>query len=281
MSTIGGGIGADPCGTQRIRACGAVACQNGLGAVFCNKVVTFSVPFSKAPSVKVNAITPVNVQSGMILPSVIFMSGTSIGQIWTSFPVGTTEIFADAGGQHQARYDFRMVSLANIEVVCITASANFASYLTPQWSSDNGATWNFLDTISGTAIRVFIDGISMNFLGSCAGGGSTNVLESGYFGLNTNLNNLTPNLDNLLLRIVGVGGAGVGDNPAFTQIKLLMKTNGIINPNIDVLFLLATAQAILITPTQFTYRVNIAGVLYGGGTTTVQLNVTSTWEATL
>lgn len=135
-------------------------------------------------------------------PLAFFQSGNT--QTWLNMPAIDTEIYADASGEHQLELSLSNMATFRFGVNCVTASNTIGAYLTVMYLSGGG--W----TEMNTAQRFFIDNTTNQACPS---------------GINDRFGNVAfstipaaAKTGNTHFRIDGVGGGGLGDNPAFSSL---------------------------------------------------------------
>ena len=159
-------------------------------------------------------------------PQVDFFALTSVGQVWANMPAAVTEIFGD-NGQHWKGVDWTGVDNVAFAVNCITGSASLTAILQLQYSIDGGATFNNIAASINIQAAV------------CPNGGVTSGSPTAYVSVPVNAQ-----VNNVILRVVGQFGNGIGDNPAFTQAYVLEKKSNLtadvcswrdLTPNVNAL----------------------------------------------
>jgi hypothetical protein len=243
---------ASPCLTKVQTGTGSVVLSS---ASVGSTTITFSPAYSATPNFKIlqmNVATPpTNLYQ---TSSLAFISLISVGQTWTSMPAGVTEIFGDQ--KHELWMDLTQSTSVLLETNCPTGSVSAGAYLTVQYSTD-GTTWNAIEI--GTALRTLIDG--GNLLGNCQIGPFPAVSNNG-----VPVALVAGAKAKVFLRVVGANGGGLGDNPVFTEIHLLVFTNIGVSCNYGTSPLGLTAAAATVRVTcsalvTFTYSFQwIAGV---------------------
>lgn len=118
---------------------------------------------------------------------------------WTNMPAAQTEIFGDTTHRVEASLD--SLNSARLSLTCTVASNTAGAYLKAQFSTNRGATWTDLNTNSFA--HAIIDNTK------CPG-----QVTTGSFAVATDIS------ADLMFRVVGVGGGGVGDVPAFTEVQI-------------------------------------------------------------
>lgn len=120
------------------------------------------------------------------------------GQTWTAMPAATTEIYGTTN--HEQTSDLIGITQAYFSADILTVSSGATAFLRPQFLT-GGGVWTDLASAAGG-----LD-LSVNFLPGPAFIGTVPINPAAQFlGVN--------------LRVVGGGGGGVGDNPAFNEITL-------------------------------------------------------------
>lgn len=206
---------SSPCETQ-VQS-GVQPCFTGGGAT-CTTTVTFSPAYSVTPQLSWSVRWP-NLPSAAAssIGTATFLSVEQTGATWINMPAAPTEIFGDTLAQHQLYLRTVGVNSALFFVSCPTASITLGAYLVPQFSTDAGVTWKFLDTgttTDGNTYHILIDGSANANSGAC---GTSALIPASSSTVNT-FNAAA--IGNIALRVIGVGGGGVGDSPVFTEIGL-------------------------------------------------------------
>ena len=166
--------------------------QGGTNVVF---PVVF--PSSSTPNVTLGGLTAYPPTTSISLGSLPWFASNS--QTWTSFPATQTEWMGMT--DHRIGYTLQSGYSTQLMVDCSAASNTAGATLAAQYSSDGGVTWNNLGT--GAVID------STKCPGTSLGGAG--AIPTSIYGVP------------ILLRIVGQGGGGSGDNPAFTVVSLNLK----------------------------------------------------------
>jgi hypothetical protein len=205
-------IGTSSCqlplnGCDGVYRVGIGRCEKGSGSCgintgTCTSIITYPTTFTNAPFREV--ITTLCTGCGGLASvvtdsmSVIFAGATA--QVWTSMPAAQTEIFGTTADE--VIVDWTQINTVAFEVNCIVGSGAASPTLQLQWSTNGGVTWNNI------AAAITIDNFAF-----CPG---NNVLTTAYVTVPAAAQTGTT-----LLRVVGAGGAGVGDNPSFSKIVVL------------------------------------------------------------
>ena len=256
---IGAGTTSDPCGTANVRQCGSQSLTVLVGGSQIITTVTFPQAFLAPPStIQLTSGTIPTASTGVtIFVPFCFLCTTSPRQTWTGMPAITTEIFGDLNHRvfENPQGGFVTGSAGFLTVLCILPSTSATAFLKVQFSTDGGGTWtdfggtNHLDVSSTSACS-----FSPQYL-------QTDILITTAFTFN----------QGFFMRVVGVNGNGVGDNPQFNMVQALIEFQ-------VSSFVVWIASATVITATNFrlTIRTNIALT-----TSTGPLTINTLWEATL
>lgn len=172
---------------------------------------------------------------------------------WTNMPVAQTELFGYANGEDMIMVDLSNAVNIRFAVDCPVVSTSGASpSLQMQYSVDQGTTWT---NIAG--LLLYVDGFTSPgcFNLPLVGIGATNYVTS-YVTTPTGAKTAST-----LLRVVGVNGGGVGDNPQFSTIAVQWQTA----------FTTCADNAPTVTATTMTVRVSCVAPVTG--------TVTSGWMA--
>jgi hypothetical protein len=169
---------------------------------------------------------------------------------WTNMPVATTEFLGSTSGAFTQYVDTKAVTQYRLVAICTVASNSINQpELDVQYSNNGGSTWTNLGT--STVNRIVIDGIGQQSggeAGNCGTGpptptnnGNLEITTTSYLTFPTAAQNVTE-----LLRLVGLNGAGTGDNPQFMMVEF----QGVFGATQAV-----TYQALnLGSPTQYRFR---------------------------
>lgn len=182
----------------------------------CNILVTFNTAFTSVPnsvsSIFVGTNTTV-AHTEYQLPAGTASFESDAGQTWTSMPAAATELY----GKTNNRVAIDLTSIVSVlfSANCVNAGSNSGTaVLQPQYSTDSGATWTDLAAVAGnlnlgvgtqSVCSFFTGGTPVSVGGPPVDGGSiaTGAKQLGVW-----------------LRVVGIHGGGVGDNPSFNNIQL-------------------------------------------------------------
>lgn len=133
------------------------------------------------------------------------------GETWTSMPVAKTELYGNPN--HETTFNnIGVAQLATFSVNCMTGSTGTSAILRPEFLSASG--WFPVAAVSGQ-----LDAPVSSTSSFLCGSGSGSQLISVQGNVNTTLGSQT---SPVALRVVGVGGSGVGDNPVFNNIVLTL-----------------------------------------------------------
>jgi hypothetical protein len=208
-----GGFGGDPCGTPKVRLCGSNLLTIAANTQQAQTTVTFSTAFNKIPNVTITPATIIskNAQVIAFLPF-CFLCATSPGQTWTNMPAALTEIFGDQNHRvfENPQGGFQSTSTAFFTVFCINPSNSATAFLKVQYSTDGGVTFTDFDT-TGTSNHLDISSV-----GPCAFGNAyvqTTINSFPTFAFN----------QGFYMRVVGVNGGAVGDNPQFNMVQITIE----------------------------------------------------------
>jgi len=143
---------------------------------------------------------------------------------WTAMPVACcVEIFGDSTHQGLVVTDpFPTFALtqAQLTIGCVTASNTAGAFIKAQYSLNFGTTWSDLDGGSGSG-KVIVDAAN-------CGTSSPPITPLDWINFQ-----LAPALVSaqsagitIVLRLVGGGGGGIGDNPSFTEASVILYSTG-------------------------------------------------------
>lgn len=208
-----------------VAQCQLVALPSGMDTTGCTGTITFSKAFTSIPtkfgiSTQCLANTAqtltgktadqvcqaLGIQQGHALTAILsYLSFESDnGQMWVGMPAAKTEIYGTVN--HEQIADLQGVTQAALSANILTVSTGASAVLRTEYLSQADGLWHELASTSGT-----LD-LSINFLPGPAtttittiAGGAQNVGQ--------------------VLRVVGIGGGGVGDNPVFNNIVLAISAN--------------------------------------------------------
>ena len=201
-----------------IRQCGTfTATFSTATQTFVTGTVTFPSAFTSPPRVTVTQRGTTNLQVQVPSATYTFFAVEPVGITWPNMPVATTEIFGDTGN-HWISIDCSKCvgnggNTISWEVNCQLGSNSATALLRPQYSLDGGATWNELAAVA-TLLDIHVDNVSCPFVI----GANLVVVAQGLA-----VNAISGNA-NVLIRIVGINGGGVGDNPIFNIASLTVYT---------------------------------------------------------
>lgn len=208
LGALGGGGAPD---IQQFQQ-GTTSCNIPAGSFppICNVILTFPTAFTSIPNhaeahlIGTNSSVAHSENCCVPVGSVSFQADN--GLTWTSMPVALTEIYGTTNHETAFNGGMGFGFSAELTVLCPTASNSATAVLRPQYSTD-GSTW--FDLIASQQGDVPVGNASACVLGvaSTPSGGAFPFVSGA---LNTPI----------FLRVVGLNGGGVGDNPVFSNIQL-------------------------------------------------------------
>ncbi len=242
-STIGGLADAQTFQSGPAQCTFAQIPPTGLEVPGCTGVITFPTAFNKIPkhygintqcmSNTLQTLTDktadqvcagLGIQSGHLTTTIFAKHSfeSDNGQTWINMPVAQTELYGNAN--HEITVNPIGLSNAIFSVNCIVASNGASAILRPQFLNPATGIWYNLASIAGA-----LD-LAVNFF-LCGSGSGGQTISA-----NAPINNTIQTFVSpfMLLRVVGIGGGGVGDNPVFNEITVDLSTTVpvIITPSI-------------------------------------------------
>ncbi len=197
--------------------------------------VTFSPAFTAKPSISITPRTFPNIKINSITGNIEFFTASTT---WLNMPAANTEIFGDTTGQHQFVVDLSTgVSAASMQVNCQTASTGASAVIRPEYS---------LDAVNWFELAQFTGALDTGVGGQVA---CPNI--QGNFNQATLATAAVGN-QIVFIRLVGIGGGGIGDNPIFASATLFLysgfQVQGSCTKNLDNTLTLFTWRCVVPSP---------------------------------
>ena len=195
------------------------SCTISAGSNTCGKTTTWAKPLPFAPCGSCGSVVirVAGGTSGFIVTTdtkVFFTMGTdwAIVGAWPGMPAVLTEIYGDQA--HRIIADWSAATAFSFTILCATASNSVTALLKVQFSRDSGTTWTDL-TNSGISIA--------NGSANCNAGNPNPTETIEYQSID-----VLARIHSVLLRVVGLNGAGAGDNPIITGAYISYQTSQVI-----------------------------------------------------
>lgn len=225
-----------------LEQCGIGNCTFGAGTPsHCETTIAFPTPFASRPNRLAATVTGWTLQGGAAALTYNDPSGTAVfesdnGTTWKNMPVAQTELYGNQ--RHEIQLSVIAGSTIQVQffVTCILGSNSNTAILRPMYADGQGGAIHELALTTGqldihvdetnTCVTVLI--------------GSPRVQQTGITSLATGFLATDPVL------VVGINGAGTGDNPVFNEIGLNVFTIKSVTPTICIAVTTACAHNIVL-----------------------------------
>ena len=203
-------------GNPALEQCGTATCTIPSSATpgnqACLTTVNFPIAFPSVPVYANAQFAGLNSSTNhneRTLPAFSIPFQADSSETWAAFPAALTEIYGTTDHEPEVGIEIQDATVAQFVVTCTNAAGaqTGTEILRPQYFDSGSGTWKELATNAG-ALDVNVGSLFCGFAGSDAGiagpAAFTSALVAG-----------------TQLRVVGLGGSGVGDSLSFNNIFLL------------------------------------------------------------